>query len=115
MAISERHAKHLYKVARLLGQYCYPLRRAKTAPLGECSGAVDLEIWSGVEDALRVEIIVDRGVNGDEFLQTSHLSEAQHGTFSSSKWQARILGPVVQPTHSFLSVNIIDDLHRGAV
>jgi hypothetical protein len=36
--------------------------------------------------ALRVEMVVDRGVDGDEFLQTSHPPEAKHGPFSPSKW-----------------------------
>jgi len=48
-------------------------------------------------------------------VQTSHSSEAQHGTFSSAKWQVGILGPLVQPAAGFLSGNIANDLHRSTV
>jgi len=49
-------------------------------------GAVDLEIVSAVESALGIEQVVDPGVNGGEFLQTSHPPEAKHRSLSSSKW-----------------------------
>ena len=54
-------------------------------------------------------------MNGDEFLQTSHLPEALHGTFSSSKRQIRILGSVVKPSPGFLSVRVSNGLHRRAI
>jgi len=60
-------------------------------------------------------MIVVRGMNGNEFLQISHLSKVQYYTFPSSKWQVGILAPVVQPAADFLSVNIADDFHRGTV
>ena len=46
-----------------------PLSRAKPAPLGESSGAVGLEIVAAVEMSFLVEVVVDRGMNGCEFLQ----------------------------------------------
>lgn len=52
----------------LQGQYGCPLCRAKTAPLGESGGAVQLESRSGSEAALRVEMVADRGMNSGEFL-----------------------------------------------
>ena len=76
---------------------------------------VKFEVVSAVEVAFLVEMIVDRRVEGDEFLQCSHSSEAQHGALSSSKRQVRILGPIVQPAAGFLFVHIADDLHRSAV
>ena len=54
-------------------------------------------------------------MNGGEFLQTSHAAEPLHGPFSSSKWQVRILRPIVQPAARFLLVCIADVLHRRAV
>ena len=57
------------------------------APLGESGGAVGLEIVSAVEGAFLVEMIADGGMNGGEFLQTSHAAEPLHGPFSSSKQQ----------------------------
>jgi hypothetical protein len=40
----------------------------ETAPLTKSGGAVQLENWSPVEVALRIEMVVDWGVDGDEFL-----------------------------------------------
>jgi len=47
-------------------------------------------------------------MNGDEFLQGSRSSEAEHGSLSSSKWQVRILSSIVKPAAGFLSVGIAE-------
>jgi len=60
------------------------------APLGESSGSVGLEIVSAVECALMIEMLADGGMNGGEFLHTSHAAEPLHGPFSSSKRQVRM-------------------------
>lgn len=52
---------------------------------------------------------------GDEFLQGSHAAEPLYGSFSSSKRQVRILGPIVESAASVLFVGVADDLHRGTV
>ena len=65
--------------------------------------------------ALLVEMVVDGGMNGGEFLQTSHAAEPLHGPFSSSKRQVRILRPIVQPAARFLLVGVADVLHRRAI
>lgn len=71
-----------------------------------------LEIGPAVEMAFLVEVVMDGGVDGDEFLQTSHTTEAEHCPFSSSKRKVRILSAVIQPTppkaippksHSFMA------------
>jgi len=36
--------------------------------------------------ALLIEMVVDLGMNGSEFLQRLHASKPLHGPFSSSKW-----------------------------
>jgi len=68
-------------------KYDCPLCRAKLAPLSESGGAVLLEIGPAVEMTFLVEIVVDRGVDGDELLQTSRSPEARHHPLSSSKRQ----------------------------
>jgi hypothetical protein len=73
------------------------LFRIKAAPLGKSSGSIQLEVWSGVEAAFRIEQVVNRGVDGGEFLQTPHPAETLHGAFSSAEWEMRILDAVVEP------------------
>jgi hypothetical protein len=87
----------------------------KTAPLGQSSGAAQLEILSAVEGAFPIEMVVGRGVNGGEFLQRSHSSEPQHGALAPSKWLMGVLGAIVQPTAGFLALGVADNLHRHTV
>ncbi|CAH2395147.1 hypothetical protein MES4922_520014 [Mesorhizobium ventifaucium] len=56
------------------------------APLGESGGPFKLEIAAGVEMAFLVKVVMDGRMDSGEFLQTSHLPEALHGSFSSSEW-----------------------------
>jgi hypothetical protein len=84
------------------------------APLSEGGGTVKLEIVSAAERAHLIELVVDGGVSGDEFLQTSHAAEPLHGPLSSSEWQVRILRPIVHPAAGFLLVGIANILHRRA-
>lgn len=56
-------------------------------PFGEIGCAVQLEICSGAEVSLLIEMVADGGMNSGEFLQTSHAPEPLHGPFSSSKRQ----------------------------
>jgi hypothetical protein len=60
--------------------------RTELTPLVQSGGAVDLKIAPAVEVAFLVEVIVDGGVNGCEFLQTSHAPEAKHCAFTPSEW-----------------------------
>ena len=60
---------------------------AQPTPLGKSGGAVSLKVVSAVEVAFLVEVVMDGGVDGSEFLQTSHASETQHRSFSSSQGQ----------------------------
>jgi hypothetical protein len=45
---------------------------------------VELEMICAVERALPIEVAMDGRMNRGEFLQTSHLPEAEHRAFSSS-------------------------------
>jgi len=94
---------------------CVNLSGTKLAPLGKSSASGQFKILTRVKMAFLIEVVVDGGMDGSEFLQTSHLSKALHGPFSSSKRQMGILGPIVHPAASFLLVGIADNLHGRAV
>ena len=65
--------------------------------------------------ALLVEVVMEGRINGDGFLQTSHLPKPEHGPFSSSKTQVRILSAIVQPAARFLFRYVSNVLHCSAV
>ena len=54
-------------------------------PLGQHGGAVLLEDVASAEVAIVVKVIVDRGVNGGEFLQGLDVPEFRHCPFPSSE------------------------------
>jgi hypothetical protein len=60
-------------------------------------------------------MVADGGMDGGEFLQTSHPPEAQHRPFSSSEWLVRVLGPIVQPATRFLAMAGTDFPKSGTV
>ena len=67
-----------FLTARLLG--------GQLPPLGQCRGAVLLEDFAAVEMAFQIEVVVDRGVDGDEHLQSLHVLEFGHRSLSSPEW-----------------------------
>ncbi len=69
------------------GRQADPSGREKAAPLGEGGGTVLLEDRARGEATFLVEVVVNRGVDGGKFLQTSHLPEALHRPFPPSEWQ----------------------------
>jgi hypothetical protein len=62
------------------------LSRCELTPFRECGSAVLFEDIAGVEMAVVVEVVVDRGVGGGELLEGSHAPELRHRSFSSSEW-----------------------------
>ena len=60
-------------------------RRKQAAPVSESGGAVQLVIQSAVESALPAEMVMDRGVNGGEFLQGSQAPETERRTLPPSE------------------------------
>ncbi len=58
--------------------------------------------------AVLIEVIVDRGVGGGEFLQGLYMSEIRHRAFSSSERLMRVLGPIVEPSTALLISDIAD-------
>ena len=89
------HGLEIFEQDLVLSDKCEPvsewpvtvaLCRTELTPLSESGSAVKLEVFSAVEVAFLVEMIVDRRVDGDEFLQGSHAPKADHCPFSSSEW-----------------------------
>lgn len=52
----------------------------KTGAIRVVRRSVLLEVASAVEMSFLAKMVVDRGVNCDEFLQTSHAPKPQHGS-----------------------------------
>jgi len=55
------------------------------APFSYCSGALLLENGSAIEMTVGVEMVMDRGVNGGEPLQSFDVTEFRHRPFSSAE------------------------------
>ena len=47
--------------------------------------------------AFKIEVVVDRGVNRNEFLERLHTPETPHRRFSSSKGQMTVFCSIVGP------------------
>jgi hypothetical protein len=84
-------------------------------PLGQGGGAVLLEDFAAVEMAVLVEVIVERGVNGGEFLKRLDISELGHRPFSTSERLMRVLGAIVEPATALQTRSITDHRHCGSV
>ena len=66
------------------------------------SGRVQIIVGVRAESGFRVEEVVNRGVDGGEFLQTSHAPEARDYRLPSLQRQVRVLRSIVQPASGFL-------------
>jgi hypothetical protein len=84
-------------------------------PFSERGSPVLLEDIAAVEVAILVEVVVDRGMGGGEFLQGLYISELRHRSFSSSERLVGILGSIVEPPTALLIGGIADYLHRRSV
>ena len=91
------------------------LSRGKLTPFSERGSAVLLEDIAAVEVAVVVEVVVDRGMGGGEFLQGLYFPEPRHRSFSSSERLVGILGPIVKPPTALLRRGIADYLHCRSV
>ncbi len=65
--------------------------------------------------AVLIEVIVNRGVGGGEFLQGLYISELRHRSFSSSERLVGILSPIVEPPTADLIGSIANYRHRRSV
>ena len=82
-------------------------------PLGEGGRAADFVSLAIDEVAFVVEMVVDRGMDGAEFLKGVHPSKPQHSPLSSSERLVGILGAVVQPAARLVDTGVTD-LHIAA-
>jgi hypothetical protein len=55
-------------------------------PLCQGGGAIEFESFAVVKMTLLIEMIVDRRMGSDEFLEDLYIPEPRHCTFSSSEW-----------------------------
>ena len=84
-------------------------------PLGQGGGSVLFENIASVEMAVVVEVVVDRSMDGGEFLQGLYVPEFGQCPFPSSERLVRVLGPVVEPTTAGLGGRIADHLQRRPI
>ena len=54
-------------------------------PFRECGRTVLFEDVAGVDVAVVVEVVVDRGMGGGKLLESLHVPEPRHRSFSSSE------------------------------
>ncbi len=78
------------------------------SPLGQRGGAVLLEGVTTTEVTVSIEVIVDRGVDGGEFLKGLYIPEFRHRPLSSSERLMRVLSPIVEPVPSVYSIRPAD-------
>jgi len=62
------------------------ISRRQLTPFGHGGGAVLFEGFAAVQVTVEVEMIVDRGMDGGEFLQGLYVPEFRHRTLPSSEW-----------------------------
>jgi hypothetical protein len=62
------------------------ISRRQLTPFGHGRSAVLLEYFAAVEMTFEIKMIVDRGMNGREFLQGFYVPEFQHRPFPSPEW-----------------------------
>ena len=62
-----------------------------------------------------VEVVVDRGMGGGEFLQGLYVSEPRHRALPSSERLVRIFRSVVEPATTGLVGRVTDHVHRCSV
>ena len=91
------------------------ISRRQLTPFGHGRSAVLLEYFAVVEMTVEIEMIVDRGVTGREFLQGFYVPEFRHRPFPSSKRLMGVFRPVGQPTATLLVRGIPDHIHRCPV
>jgi hypothetical protein len=75
----QTNANQTAKCAKRIASGC------QLTPLGQRGGAVLLEDVASAEVAIVVKVIVDRGVDGGEFLQGLDVPEFRHCPFPSSE------------------------------
>ena len=85
------------------------------SPLGLGIRASLLVSFAADEVAFLIEVVLDRGVNGAEFLQRLHAPKPEHRMFSPSERLMRVFRSIVHPAPAFLAVRDANDFHRCAI
>ena len=62
------------------------ISRRQLTPFGQRGSAIFFEGFAAVEMTFEIEMIVDRGMDGGEFLQGLYVPEFRHRTLPSSEW-----------------------------
>ena len=62
-----------------------------------------------------VEVVVDRGMNGGEFLQSLYVPESGHCRFPSSERLVQVPGTIGEPSFGLLANPVADRLQRRPV
>ena len=62
-----------------------PISRRQPTPFDHGGSAIFFKSFAAVEMTVEIEMIVDRGANGREFLQGFHVPEFRHRPFPSSE------------------------------
>ncbi len=91
------------------------LSGGELTPLGQGGGTVLFEDVAAAEVAVVIELVMDRGVDGGEFLKGLHIPEPRHRPLSSSERLMRVLSPIVEPALALLRRGIPDRHHRSPV
>lgn len=60
--------------------------RGQLTPFGQRGSAIFFEGFAADEMTFEIKMIVDRGVNGREFLQGLYVPEFRHRPFPPSEW-----------------------------
>ena len=87
----------------------------EAAPLGQGDRAEELVGWSIDEVAFGIEVVLNVGVDGGEFLQRLHSSKSEHRPFSSSEGEVAVLGSIVGVPTNLLLLRIANVIHRSPI
>ena len=84
-------------------------------PFGQGGRTSLLVDFPADEMALRIEVVVDLAVDGNEFLKCLRPTEFERRRLSSSKRLVGILGPIILPATDVAASEVADLPHRRAV
>jgi hypothetical protein len=87
----------------------------EVSPFGQSGGAVLFESLAAVQVALVIEIVVERGMDGDKFLEGAGVPELSHRFLPSSRWLVIVFSAIVKPPAAFLADSVANTPHRCTV
>jgi len=84
-------------------------------PLGQGGRAVLFEDIAAVKVTVLVEVVVDRGMGGGNLLESFHVPELRHPSFSSSERLVGIFCPIVEPPTALVIGDVPYYFHHRSV